>query len=192
MGRDGDSLAKPRSEPPTAERAGPLTGLFSLILLHYRPNRRLRCWYARTARRKSIFRGNSKDHAIVAGRRLASRADRCQRRSGQQFQLANRLHSHPLAMDLRVICKLSHFCLDGGQDAGHLFRWPLEILGGENPKRDGGNGELAAPIEYLIELARSEAVNRMRIGKAVSLPIPSVAVEDEPEDLPSQSRGLKP
>jgi hypothetical protein len=28
----------------------------AIILLHYRPNRRLRCWYARTARRKSIFR----------------------------------------------------------------------------------------------------------------------------------------
>jgi hypothetical protein len=62
---------------------------------------------------------------------------------------------------------------------GDLFRWPLEILGGENPKRDGGNDELAAPIEYLIELARSEAVNRMRIGEAESLPIPSVAVEDD-------------
>jgi hypothetical protein len=60
---------------------------------------------------------------------------------------------------------------DGGQDAGDLFRWSLEILSGENPKRDGGNGELAAPIEYLIELARSEAVNRMRIGEAESLPI---------------------
>ena len=30
--------------------------LATLIQLHYRPNRRLRCWYARTARRKSIFR----------------------------------------------------------------------------------------------------------------------------------------
>src|SRR5215469_618204 len=65
------------------------------------------------------------------------------------------------------------------KDPGDLFRWPLEILGGENPKRDGGNGELAAPIEYLIELTRSEAVNRMRIGEAESLPIPSVAVEDD-------------
>jgi hypothetical protein len=27
-----------------------------VIALYYRPNRRLRCWYARTARRKSIFR----------------------------------------------------------------------------------------------------------------------------------------
>src|SRR5215467_6576456 len=82
-------------------------------------------------------------------------------------------------MDLRGIGKRSHFCFDGGQDAGDLFRWALEILGGENPKRDGGNGELAAPIEYLIELARSEAVNRMRIGEAESLPIPSLAVEDD-------------
>ena len=127
----------------------------------------------------AIGDGNSKDHAIVASRGLASRADRCQRRSGQQFQLANRLHSDPLAMDLRVIDQRSHFGFDGGQDAADLFRWPLEILGGENPKRDGGNGELAAPIEYLIELARSEAVNRMRIGEAESLPIPSVAVEDD-------------
>jgi len=82
-------------------------------------------------------------------------------------------------MDLWVIGKRSHFCFDGGQDAGDLFRWPLEILGGENSKRDRGNGQLAAPIEYLIELARSEAVNRMRIGEAESLPVPSVAVEDD-------------
>src|SRR5208282_2505822 len=82
-------------------------------------------------------------------------------------------------MDLRVIGKRSHFCFDGGQDAGDLFGRPLEILGGENPKRDRWNGELATPIEYLIELARSEAVNRMRIGEAVPLPISSVAVEDD-------------
>jgi hypothetical protein len=41
------------------------------------------------------------------------------------------------------------------------------------------NSELATPIEYLIELARSEAANRMQFGEAVSLPVSSVVVEDD-------------
>jgi hypothetical protein len=46
-------------------------------------------------------------------------------------------------------------------------------------KRDRWNSELATPIEYLIELARSEAANRVQIGEAVSLPVSSVAVEHD-------------
>jgi hypothetical protein len=130
---------------------------------------------------------------VARGGRL-DRPDGRQRPVGQELESAHGPDPHPQAVNPRVRRHLAQLGLDRRQDARDLVRRPAEVVGGEHPQRHRRDVELDAPLEEIVELARSEVVDLGGPGQPLGPGVATVAVQDDPDvtrprlgaDLPEQ------
>ena len=74
--------------------------------------------------------------------------------------------------------KRADFRLDGAENARDLLDWTIEVFCRAHPKRNLRHTEVHAPIEHIVELLRSQGINRVRVMHAVSLAVATVAIDD--------------
>src|SRR5439155_6675493 len=102
--------------------------------------------------------------------------------------LADGPHAQRQALRARGVGEPPQLGLDGRQDAGDLSGRPPEVVGREHPEADGGDADLRAPLQDLVELLGPERVRLAKIRNAAGERVAADAVEgyaEVPRDLPS-------
>src|SRR5439155_525930 len=105
-------------------------------------------------------------HRAIGRGRFLGRPDRGDRGVGQEVELADGPHAQPQALRARVVGEPPQLGLDGRQDAGDLSGRPPEVVGREHPQADGGDADLRAPLQDLVELLGPERVRLAKIRNA--------------------------
>ena len=67
----------------------------------------------------------------------------------------------------------------GGEDARNLRRRSLEVLRRQHPEGHGGDGQLGAPEEHVVELSRPLLVGEQRVAEPALLRVAPVAIQDD-------------
>src|SRR3954469_19290104 len=86
-------------------------------------------------------------------------------------------------MDNRIMLDGSDLRLDGGEDAGNLFKRTVEVIGRKHPQCYGRHPKIGAPVENVVELLRTDRVDRPRVSNPISFAVPPVPIEDD-ADMP--------
>ena len=111
----------------------------------------------------------------MGGRGHLGSANRGQGGIGQELETADGTQANPEPRDPAIGGELRELRLYCPEDSGDLGRWPVEVLGGEDPERDGRDAELAAPLEEIVELLGPMPVGVERVRQAAVPSVPAVA-----------------